>query len=267
MEFSQCFRLSDTPGTGVRCDEGGMSVGAAPLLERATGLGGRGAWRPRPLADLDRDVSEAYGLSVACAAKLAGLASVAHALNDRDVARAQVAALLLRFPNPPVLTKTSPSRREFADFVSSLKASGLVGLSQTASNLQRELDLPSARATESSVVDKFNPYHDENGRFTDATGAVATSGANAAIGAHGNVVTGAPSPTNAGASRDSSEPAAATTRVATALRLSCLDAFRACVQDAIFVSGSSTAGCTAALATCKTTGLPTIFPPGIWGQR
>lgn len=117
------------------------------------------------------------------------------------------------------------------------------------------------------MIDKFNPYHDENGRFTDAAGAVATSGANAAIGAHGNVVTGAPSPTNAGASRDSSEPAAATTRVVMAQRLSCLDAFRACVQDAIFVSGRSTAGCTAALATCKTTGLPTIFPPGIWGQQ
>ena len=28
MEFAQCFRLSDAPGTGVRGDEGGMSVGA-----------------------------------------------------------------------------------------------------------------------------------------------------------------------------------------------------------------------------------------------
>jgi hypothetical protein len=267
MEFAQCFRLSDAPGTGVRCDEGGMSVGATPLLERATGARDRGAWRPRPLADLDRDVSEAYGFSVTCAAKLAGLASVAHALNDGDVARAQVAALLLRFPNPPVVTKTSRSRGEFTDLVSRLKASGLLGLSHTASNLQRELKLPAARATGSSVIDKLNPYHDENGRFTDAAGAVATSGANAAIGAQGNVVTGAPSPTNAGASRDSSEPAVATTRVVTAQRLSCLDAFRACVQDAIFVGGRSTAGCTAALATCKTTGLPTIFPPGIWGQQ
>ena len=43
MEFAQCFRLSDAPGTGVRCDEGGMSVGATPLLERATGARDRGA--------------------------------------------------------------------------------------------------------------------------------------------------------------------------------------------------------------------------------
>jgi hypothetical protein len=79
MQFAQYFRLSAPPGTGVRCDEGGLSVGAAALLERGASHKGLGGWRPRPLADLDRDLTEAYGLPVACAAKLAGVASVARA--------------------------------------------------------------------------------------------------------------------------------------------------------------------------------------------
>ncbi|MGA2487614.1 MAG: hypothetical protein ABSF49_16730, partial [Roseiarcus sp.] len=255
MQFARHFRLSEAAGRGVRCDESGLYVGATPLLERKASPGGRSGWRPRPLADLDRELGEAYRERVAFAGKLPGLATIASALDRGEIARAQIAAVLLGLPDPIEASALKSISDQARNLTSELKRAGI--LAASVGNDERE----------SSQMEKFNPYHDEDGRFTDAAGAVAASSASATVAARGSVVAGAPSHTNQSASRESSEPAVATTRVATAPRLTCLDAFRACVQDAIFVSGRSTSGCTAALATCKSTGLPTIFPPGILGQR
>ena len=188
--------------------------------------------------------------------------------------RAQVAALLLRFPDPPALTKTSRRRGELTDLVSSLRASGLLGASQTEPNFKRELDLPAARATRSSVIDKFNPYHDERGRFTTANAAVEPTESPSAPPKDVEAAQEDRTQTDVGASASTRQTSSSERKdgprpilQASLVPLSCSDAFRACAQIAAFQRPSLILNCTAALRACRNTGLPTIFAPGIVGQQ
>ena len=115
------FRL----GSGVVCDETGLFVGSTPLLERESSA--PSSWRPRGPADLDRDLSKVYGLSVEASAKLPGLSAIARALNDGEVVKAQIATLHLRLPEPPVLAKRAAlSREEIILLAACLQESGLL---------------------------------------------------------------------------------------------------------------------------------------------
>jgi hypothetical protein len=87
------FRLS--PGR-VQCDDGGLRVGDVALLARDAS----GAWAARDERDVARDLSRVYGFPVDVRAKMAGFGAVANALQRRNIAKAQVAALLLRLPDP-----------------------------------------------------------------------------------------------------------------------------------------------------------------------
>ena len=101
------FGLSDVPGTRIWCGENGVYVGAVPLLERMCGLGVCGRhyqWQPRPVSDLNRDLSLCYGLPVEFARKIDGLRRVARALDRGDIVHAQIATLHLEIPDPPPLT-------------------------------------------------------------------------------------------------------------------------------------------------------------------
>ena len=110
-------------GSGVACGEAGLYAGTVPLLK---GPSREGAWEPRPQADLDRDLSAAYGLPIDSGGKLAGIATVAKALNAHDVPRAQIAALHLRLPDPPELTKGGiPAEIDMA-LLAQLRQSGLL---------------------------------------------------------------------------------------------------------------------------------------------
>jgi hypothetical protein len=102
--ISRFFRLN---GDGVRCDERGLFVGGTPMLERSARPGGLEGWTPRPAAAMNRDLEARYGFPVDASAKQGSLAVVAQALERNDLALAQIAALLLRFPDPPSLTKDS----------------------------------------------------------------------------------------------------------------------------------------------------------------
>jgi len=125
MRFSQRFRLAETRGTGVVCDEDGLSVGGTPLLERIEEGGGR-YWRARPLAELDHDLSRSYGLPIEFWRKGSGLAAVARALNEGEVALAQMTALYLRLPDPPLLKSGASSEGDVLDRAWRLQASGLL---------------------------------------------------------------------------------------------------------------------------------------------
>lgn len=81
---------------GVECDEQGLRVGDLSLLLRD----GRGVWAPRNERDLGHDLSHIYGFRVDAQAKMAGFGVVANALQDGNMAKAQIAALLLRLPDP-----------------------------------------------------------------------------------------------------------------------------------------------------------------------
>ncbi len=67
-----------------------------PLLTRS----GSGEWRPRPGEEIERALTEIYGVGIYAQRKTSGLAVVAEALNRGEVARAQVATLLLKLPDP-----------------------------------------------------------------------------------------------------------------------------------------------------------------------
>ena len=105
--ISRFFRLNVG---GVHCDEHGLFVGGAPLLDRSSRPGGREGWTPRPATALNRDLAACYGLPVDASAKQGGLAVVVRALERNDLALAQIAALLLQFPDPPSLTKDSSAQ-------------------------------------------------------------------------------------------------------------------------------------------------------------
>lgn len=90
------FRLS--PG-GIDCDEAGLRVGGVALLARDE----KGAWAARDERDLGLDLARVYGVPVDARAKMAGFRAVANALQSRNIAKAQIAALLLRLPDPPPL--------------------------------------------------------------------------------------------------------------------------------------------------------------------
>lgn len=109
-------------GAGVICSKEGLLVGGVPLLEK------RGAtWTPRQLDELNRDLSALYGLPVDCAGKRAGLIATSRALNEGEVAKAQIVTLHLRLPYPPHLAKGARLKAaEIALIARELQQSGLL---------------------------------------------------------------------------------------------------------------------------------------------
>jgi hypothetical protein len=115
------FRL--TPD-GVACGENGLAIGGVRLLARPLAAR-RCGWVVRPVADLDAELSRRYGMVIDVSGKAQGIAVVARALDDGNIALAQIAALLLRFPDPPRLGKQA-SAPAFLSLASELIFSGLL---------------------------------------------------------------------------------------------------------------------------------------------
>ncbi len=113
------FRLTRE---GVVCGESGLAVGGVALLERAPSRTQAG-WSVRSLAELDAALSARYQLAVDVSSKVRGMAVVARALDKGNIALAQIAALLLQFPDPPDLAKLNSGGAALA---SELICSGLV---------------------------------------------------------------------------------------------------------------------------------------------
>jgi hypothetical protein len=126
MDFDRIFRLSERRGDGVFCRNEGLFVGDTPLLEEASGVGGRVAWRVRSPSQLETELSESYGVSVDFGPKTSGAAAVARALTNGDLALAQIATLLLQLPDPP-LSKGGEARPDRSnELVGRLQLSGLL---------------------------------------------------------------------------------------------------------------------------------------------
>lgn len=94
-QLGRRFGLSEMPGSGISCGKDGAFVGEVPLLERPRGQNGSGQWQPRRVADVNRDLSKRYDLPIEFAAKVAGLAAIARALDRGDLLHAQIATLHL----------------------------------------------------------------------------------------------------------------------------------------------------------------------------
>ncbi len=126
--------MLDSPGArmfrlrrgGVHCDRDGLFVGPIALLTARRDATRTATWTVRPEAELNDELSACYGLPIDSAVKRGGLAGVAAALNRGDVALAGIAALLLRFPDPPSLEKGEPSPDDVLALAAELFWSGLL---------------------------------------------------------------------------------------------------------------------------------------------
>jgi len=125
LAFIRQFRLSPPgKGRGISCDGNGTFVGPVPLLKRRH-VNGKEIWEPRDGSELSDALAERYGLPIDVSSKARGLASIARALNEGAIARAQLGTLHLQFPDPPPLAKVS-SRDELIKFIRELAGSGLL---------------------------------------------------------------------------------------------------------------------------------------------
>lgn len=121
-QIGRRFRLSEQWDHGVFCSEDGAFLSGIPLLERDSGE----EWRPRPVSDLNRDLSKRYGLPVELGRKMHGLEAIARALGGGDLIYARIATLHLEIPDPPPLTKSAKTPDEIIDLAHQLRASGLL---------------------------------------------------------------------------------------------------------------------------------------------
>ena len=93
---------------GVDCDESGLRVGGVALLSRDR----HDNWAPRNASELSRELSEIYGFPVVINSKLTGMGAIGQALHRGNLARAQIAALLLQIPDPPPRRSLSKLERQ-----------------------------------------------------------------------------------------------------------------------------------------------------------
>ena len=111
---------------GVDCGAGGLSVGGVALLARLPAGRGPSAWEVRPLTDINRELTARYGLPVDVEGKASGFAFVAGALDNGEIALAQIGGLLLRFPDPPRLAKDMAPSADAVSLARELFFSGLL---------------------------------------------------------------------------------------------------------------------------------------------
>lgn len=119
------FHLSPRGKSGISCDEGGAFIGAIPILHRLR-RSNKDEWQPRDCDGLSEQVSAQYGLPIDMSGKRGGLKAIARALNEGDVARAQIATVLLGVPDPLPLSKHASSRLQMIELVRDLHWSGLL---------------------------------------------------------------------------------------------------------------------------------------------
>ena len=99
-----------------------MRVEGVALLTRDE----KGAWTRRHEGELNRELSKLYRLPLDCERKGRALDKVAAALTNGELARAQIGALLLQFPDPPAPASVHADGLEKRRLVDGLLACGLL---------------------------------------------------------------------------------------------------------------------------------------------
>ncbi|HUO92003.1 MAG TPA: DUF2380 domain-containing protein, partial [Rhizomicrobium sp.] len=116
------FRLSPPGrGRGLSCEANGAILNSVAFL-KCSGE----QWEPRDCGDLSNELSIAFGLPIDVSSKMRGLKAISNALNEGDIARAQIAAVLLSIPEPPALEKNARSKDKTIKFIRDLPWSGLI---------------------------------------------------------------------------------------------------------------------------------------------
>lgn len=120
------FKLSPVgSGHGVSCDANGAFVDFVPLLKRVY-ESGRGVWKRRSCEELSDEIGLNWDLPFDIRSRTEGLNTIARALNEGDVARAQIAAVLLAIPEPPSLEKRASSHSARIKFIRDLHEGDLI---------------------------------------------------------------------------------------------------------------------------------------------
>jgi hypothetical protein len=127
------FRLAPPGGRGISCDANGAFLGSIPLLKRSEA---GSEWEPCECAELSEQISAEFGLTIDMSSKMGGLNAISRALNENDIARAQIATLLLGIPDHPSTLNESPSQRDLIKFVRDLYWTGLIKIDDE-SDLQK----------------------------------------------------------------------------------------------------------------------------------
>jgi hypothetical protein len=97
MHQPSTFKLDEEPGdSGLRCDGSGLFLGPNALLERDD----TGFFEPRPFAELQKILGHAGNDDTNCLSHIRSVELIAHALNKGDMARATMAAVLMRVSQP-----------------------------------------------------------------------------------------------------------------------------------------------------------------------
>ena len=84
----------------VECARAGLQIAGINLLDWGYAFQRSKIRDLPPLEQIQERLLRAYGRAIGASTKLAGLPVVAEALNRGELARAQIAALLLKFPEP-----------------------------------------------------------------------------------------------------------------------------------------------------------------------
>ncbi len=119
LSFALFFRLRSG---GIECDADGLRVGGVALLARNA----KDAWTRRDEGDLNCELSKLYGFPLDVGRKRRGVDAVAAALSKGELARAQIAALLLQLPDPPASAGAQLGDLENRRLALELAAGGLL---------------------------------------------------------------------------------------------------------------------------------------------
>jgi hypothetical protein len=118
------FRLAPPgSGRGVSCDTDGAFLANIPLLKRSEA---DSDWEPRDCVELSEQSSTEFGLPIDMSSKVGGLHAISRALNENDVARAQIATVLLGIPDYPSNLNETTSHCDLIKFVRDLYWTGLI---------------------------------------------------------------------------------------------------------------------------------------------
>jgi hypothetical protein len=121
------FRLSQAHvAYGLACDENGAFLGPIPLVALTRDGRGEDIWRARQIPELNLELGAHYGLPIDITTKAKGLATVAGALNEGNLAKAQIAALHLHLPDLPPLAKGERTGVEIATLAIQLRRTGIL---------------------------------------------------------------------------------------------------------------------------------------------
>src|SRR5260221_7991007 len=108
------YKLAPRPDRmGLSCTDQGVCWGPLALVERQSDGGGRNRFVPRDQNQLERILGTAFGLKADLTTRMNGLRTIAKALNEGNLGRAQIVTLHLKLP--PLPDTDTSKRLEIAE--------------------------------------------------------------------------------------------------------------------------------------------------------